>query len=176
MKRSLAVLTIAWLLGGCEAFRSDAENYARRDRAERAERLEGMRAATSQAPAGERVSGDALVALVSGRTHVFVYSTAPGGRAVRYVEQSYFADGGRFVYVNTEWAKDPAGREGDRWHVDGERLCILNQTFSSQEQCYRLTVLADGRVQYFISKPGDETDGLVTKVTDAIRDAPPALE
>jgi hypothetical protein len=158
---------------GCEAFRSDAENFSRQRRAEHARAVAGMRAATSQTARGADVAGEALTRLVSGRTHVFEYGTSPGGRAERYVEYSYFRSDGHFVYRNTSWALSPDGREGDHWRVDGARLCILNGEYSSDEKCYRLAVQPDARVQYFIAEPGADTDGLLTKVTDRIVDGPP---
>src|SRR5262245_8408064 len=142
---ALAFLLLAASVG-CEALRSDAENYARQERAERARRLAGMKAATEQTARGERMAGDTLVRLVSGRTHVFVYEMAPGGRPGRYVEYSYFRPDGRFVYRNNQWALEPDGRDGDSWRVDGDRVCMLNQAMSSGEHCYRLAVQADGRV------------------------------
>ena len=169
---SLALLALV-AVTGCEAFRSDAENYAREQRAERARRLAGMKAATHEIPRGTDAAGDALTRLVSGRTHVFVYSTSPTGRAERYVEWSYFRPDGRFVYRNNQWALDPDGRDGDHWRVDGNRLCVVNQAMTHDEQCYRLAVQAEGRVQYYVAAPGDETDGLLTKVTDAVTEGPP---
>jgi hypothetical protein len=158
---------------GCEAFRSDAENFSRQRRAERARAVVEMRAATQQTTRGADVAGDALGRLVSGRTHVFEYGTAPGGRAERYVEYSYFRPDGRFVYRNTHWATSPDGRDGDHWRVEGARLCVLNGSFSADERCYRLAEQADGRVQYYVAEPGDEADGLLTKITNRIIDGPP---
>jgi hypothetical protein len=172
-------LVFLWLLVGivptlgCEAFRSDAENFSRQRRAEHARAVAGMRMATSQTARGADVAGDALTRLVSGRTHVFEYGTSPGGRAGRYVEYSYFRPDGRFVYRNTEWATDPQGRDGDHWRVDGARLCVLNGDFSSDEKCYRLAVQPDARVQYYIAETGADTDALLTKVTTRILDGPP---
>jgi hypothetical protein len=173
--RSRGALLALVLLAGCEAFRSDSENFIRQQRAERARRLAGMKAATAQTPAGERVSAGAVAKLVEGRTHVFVYQTAPGGLPGPYREYSFFAPGGHFIYMNTAWAKNPAGRDDDRWRADGDRLCILSHDFSSNEKCYRLAVQPDRRIQYFISAPGEETDGLLTKVTDAIEEGPPKV-
>jgi hypothetical protein len=168
----LAVLLLTSLVG-CEAFRSDAENFARQRRAERGRAASAMRAATQQTTRGTDVAGDALGKLVSGKTHVFEYGTAPGGRAERYVEYSYFRPDGRFVYRNTQWATAPDGRDGDHWRVDGPRLCVLNGSFSADEHCYRLARQSDGRVQYYVAEPGDETDGLLTKITNRIIDGPP---
>ena len=168
----LPVLVMAATLG-CEAFRSDAENFSRQRDAERARAVAGMRAATRQTARGAGVAGDALTRTVSGRTHIFVYGMAPGGRAGRYVEYSYFRPDGRFVYRNTDWATSPDGRDGDHWRVDGERLCVLNGAFSADEHCYRLATQPDGRIQYYVADPGNEADRLLTKVTDRVIEGPP---
>lgn len=171
---SPAVLALLIAAAGCEAFRSDSENAVRAARAERARRVAGMQAATRETARGADVAGDALTRAVSGRTHVFTYQVTPDGRRERYVESTYFRPDGRLVYRNTLWAMDPDGRDGDHWRVDGDRLCILNGGFSSDEQCYRLAVEADGRIQYYVAEPGHEADGLLTKVTDRVTDGPQA--
>jgi len=164
--RARIALVVLLLLAGCEVFHSDSENFVRQQHAERERRVAGMRAATQQAATGQRLTGDALARAVRGRTHVFTYAVAPG----RYVEYSFFRADGHFVYRNSQWATDPDGREGDRWRVSDEYLCVVSGEFTPDERCYALTALPDGRVQYFIHAPGDETDGLLTKVTDATRD------
>jgi hypothetical protein len=170
--RSVALALLALTIG-CEALHSDAENYGREQRAERARRLVGMKAATRQTARGADVAGDALTRLVSGRTHVFVYGVSPGGHAERYVEYSYFRPDAHFVYRNSQWAKNPEGRDGDYWRVDDARLCILNAEYASAEQCFRLAVQPDGGVQYYIDAPGAENDRLLTKITtDVVEGAP----
>ena len=168
----MALLLVTSTLG-CEAFRSDAENFSRQRSAERARAVVGMQAATRQTKRGTDVTGEALTRLLSGRTHVFEYGTAPGGRPGRYVEYSYFLPDGRFVYRNTDWATDSDGRDGDRWRVDGVRVCVLNGAFSADEHCYRLAQQPDGRVQYYVADPGSEADGLLTKITNRIIAGPP---
>lgn len=173
LRTLVAVLLLVAPTLGCEAFRSDAENFSRQRRAEHSRAVAGMRSATQQTTRGTDVAGDALTRMVSGRTHVFEYGSAPGGRAERYVEYSYFRPDGRFVYRNTQWATNPDGRDGDYWRVDGPRLCVLNGSFSADEHCYRLAEQRDGRVQYYIAQPGDDADGLLTKITNRIVDGPP---
>jgi hypothetical protein len=169
----LLVLAVIGGMLGCEAFRSDAENFSRQRSAERARGVAGMRAATQQTKRGADLAGAALAHAVSGRTHVFEYGMAPGGRTGRYVEYSYFRPDGRFVYRNTTWATSPDGRDGDHWRIDGDRLCVLNGGFSADEHCYRLAEQPDGRVQYYVADPGAEADGLLTKVTNRIVAGPP---
>jgi hypothetical protein len=161
------------VLAGCEALRSDSENAQRRARAEREERLAGMRAATAQTTAGHRLEGQALTELLSEHTHVSEFQQDPSGRRTRYVEYRYYAAGGRFVYLNNEWAIDPAGNPEDRWRVDGPRLCVLNHAFSQDEHCYTLAVAPDGAVQFFIDEPGSEYHGLLTSVVRIVYEGPP---
>ena len=166
-------LALALVATGCEAFYSDSENFSRQARAEHDRRVAGMRAATAQTPAGAPVAGDALRALLAGRTHVSVYEFSPGGKHERYVEYQYFVPDGRFVYLNTSWATDPNGRPGDTWRVDDPRLCILNQSFGSDEHCYTIAVTPAGHVQYFIHQPGADTHGLLTREVTIVEDGPP---
>jgi hypothetical protein len=164
------LLVAALLLSGC--YGSDSEEFSRAWEADRQDRVRGMRAATAGTARGRDVAGDELRGLVQGKTHESVYQQAPGGERKRYVERSYFAPDGRFVYLNSLWARDPAGRVGSRWSVDGPRLCVLNLDMSEREQCYTIAVRPDGRVQYFIDDPGSDTNGLLTKVPDAVYDGP----
>src|SRR5262249_17966505 len=62
---ALMVLVMSGTLG-CEAFRSDSENFSRQREAERARAVSGMRAATQQTKRGADVSGEALGRLLSG--------------------------------------------------------------------------------------------------------------
>jgi hypothetical protein len=163
-------------LSACDALHSDSENFQRRARAEREARLAGMRAATAQTPVGRRLVGEDLRGLVEGKTHVSVFERTPSGRHARYVEYRYYAAGGRFVYVNTEWATDPAGNPDDRWRVDGARLCVLNHAFSEDERCYTVAVAPDGAVQFFSDDPGSEYHGLITSVVHVVYDGPPRPE
>jgi len=170
MKRTFIVLIAVLLALSCYPG-SDSESFNREWEKDRKRRIAGMREATQVTAEGRRVEGEALRALVSGRTHVFEYETTPDGRHQRYVEQTYFSADGRLVYLNNLWALKP--REGDRWRVDGRRLCIVNQAMSPGEQCFTLAVLPDARVQYYVAQPGDQTDGLLTKVTNAVHEGEP---
>jgi len=155
---------------GC--WESDSESFRRAWEADRRERIAGMRAATAQSERGTDVSGEDLRRLVADKTHESVYERTPSGEQQRYVERSYFGPDGRFIYTNSAWARDPGGREGAHWRVDGPRLCILNPDMTSTEQCFTIAVRPDGRVQYFIDAPGQETNGLLTKIPTAVYDGP----
>ena len=169
-------VAIAALTLGCDMFRSDAENAQRRAAAEHARRVAAMQEATRQTPAGTPVAGDDLRALVRGRTHVSIYEQSPGGRHERYVEYFYFRPDGRLVYVNTLWATRAEAEPGDRWRVDGPRLCLVNRWLGPEERCYDIAVTPAGRVQWFIDRPGTDVHGLLTRVVDVVQEGPPQLE
>lgn len=171
--RSVSAVLVLCALAACDWLYSDNANFQRHARAERQRRLAGMRAATAQTPVGRRLEGEALVAFLSDHTHVSVFDRTPSGQHKRYVEYRYYGPGGRFVYVNTEWAVNPDGNPEDRWRVDGRRLCVLNHALSQDEHCYTIAVAPDGRVQFFIDAPGDEFDGLLTSVVSIVEEGPP---
>lgn len=171
--RALALLVVVHGAAGC--WESDNASFQRAWEADRRARIAGMRAATAQQARGDDVVGEELRRLVAGRTHESVFERTPSGERRRYVERSYFAPDGRFVYTNSAWARDPDGREGARWRVDGPRLCILNLDMTSTEQCYTIALRPDGRVQYFIDAPGEETHGLLTKIPTTVHDGPMPL-
>lgn len=174
--RCVSAVLVLCTLAACEWTYSDNENFQRHARAERLRRLAGMRAATAQTTVGQRLEGEALLALLTDHTHVSVFDRTPSGQRKRYVEYRYYGPGGRFVYVNTEWAVNPDGNPDDRWRVDGPRLCVLNHALSQDEHCYTIAVAPDGRVQFFIDAPGEETHGLLTSVVSIVEEGPPRLD
>lgn len=175
MSRSqLATLLLILSLAGCEAFHSDSENFARQRKKEQEERVAGMRSATATTEKGKLMEGEALRRLVSGKTHSFIYQTTPTGKRERYVEKLYFEPNGHLVYRNNQWALSADGKKEDYWKASGERFCVLLQDMGRDEQCFTLALLANGRVQYYIHRPGNETHGLLTKVTDRVDDGLPA--
>ena len=170
------VLLALLLIAGCDPFYSDSENFRRHREAERAERIAGMRAATQQTARGAAVEGEALRALLSDRTHVSEYEYSPSGRRERYVEYDYFRPDGVLIYRNTAWALDPAGSAGDHWRIEGARLCVKRQAMSPDEACYTIALTAGGSVQYYVSKPGEPTDGLLTREIRNVQQGAPVVE
>ena len=167
--RFTAVLLL--LLAGCQY--GDGAAFSREWERERQRRIKSMKAATAEQARGRAIVGEELTALVSGKTHVFEYGSDPLGKRGRYVEYHYFRPDGRYVFLNTMLQSDPEGKPEDRWRVDGSRLCTINTWFSSDEHCFAIALLPNGRVQYYIDEPGDQTHGLLTKVTNAVQDSAP---
>jgi len=166
--RGFAVLVLLGLTSGC--WESDNAAFQRAWEKDRQERIAGMRAATAQQSRGVDVVGENLRRLVAGKTHESVFTRTPSGERQRYVERSYFDPAGRFIYTNSLWARDPQGRANAHWRVDGARLCIVNPDMTTEEQCYTVAVRPDGRVQYFIDAPGEETHGLLTKIPTTVHE------
>ena len=166
------ILLLLLLFPACEATRSDAVNASRAAERARRQNLRELRQASAAIPRGTPVSGAALVAALEGRTHIFVFGRRSKVAQANFTESFHFVPGGEMAYTNNEWAPSP-NRAADRWRVEGERLCILINGYSHVEKCYTIASDGAGRIQYFIADPGDESDGLLTRVTDEIRDGPP---
>lgn len=149
-------------------WQSDSATFHENWERDRRARIRGMRAATAQHERGRDLAGDELKHFLADTTHESVFDQAPGGRAMRYVEHDYFAPDGRFVYHNNLWAREAEGREGSRWSVEGPRLCIVNLDMSPDAKCYTIAVRPDGRPQFFIDAPGDESDGLLTSIPTSV--------
>ncbi len=171
-KKVSSVILCATFVAGCGPFGDNAA-YQRQSEKERRSRIRGMEAATEQTRRGRDIEGEELRALVSGKTHISEYERGPGGTPGPYIEYSHFRPDGFFIYMNSQWALDPNGNAGDSWRVDGNQLCILNTSLTSSELCYRLAVTAAGKIQYYIFRPGDDTDGLLTKIPDRVLNGPP---
>lgn len=170
MQQSRIILGVsaAFLFLSCGPMSDSAASQAAHRR-EVERRARAARTATAQTPPGRKVEGAELEALLRDKTHFFIYETDPSGRRGRYVESFYFRPDGRLIYTNTSWVTDSTGAEGDAWRVEGDRLCYLNSSFSSDERCYTVAVREDGRIQYSVHEPGNPMHGLLTKATDDIR-------
>lgn len=170
----LSAVAIATLYGGCTTL-SDGEYAQKQARKRRARALVSMKESTAQTPRGRDVKAEELEALVSGRTHIFIYGKTPSGGKGPYITYHYYRPDGQFVFLNTESESNFDGREGDHWRVDGNRLCVIRQWYSHEEGCFRLAVLPNGRVQYYIDDPGGDYHGLLTTITDEIQEGPPQI-
>lgn len=153
-------------LAACEPFHSDNANFQRQWERDRKRRVAAMKDATAQTDKGSALAGSQLVTALTGTTHVFVYGSSPLGRKGRYVEYASFDPGGKFLFRNSD-GTDRGGITGS-WRVDGPRLCIVNPYLSPEESCYTLARTPAGMIQYYVDRPGSDSHGLLTKITDGI--------
>jgi len=175
--RGLSLAAVVVVLGavgvaGCGPY-GDGAAAMRAHRKEVERRTRGMRRATSETPRGRDLAGEELVRALSGRSLVFRYGSFPGGRRGSYVLYRYYRPDGGFV-VADNWLH---GRgeldEGDRWTVEGPRLCVLQQSHSQRPSCYRLARAEDGTLQFYVDDPDEPYHGLLTTSTREILDGPP---
>lgn len=132
-----------------------------------------MRLATAQTVRGKAVAGEALRQLVSERTWVAHYEIFPDGAKGQYRTYEYFRQDGQFIWAHNWHYGEPRAVAGDRWRVDGERLCIVHRHFSHREKCYTVALDAEGVIQLYIDAPGTPDHALLTRrVRNTARGAP----
>lgn len=170
---ALALMAIS--LGGC-TFKSDSEYFSDQRNRAREQNLRDMRLSTRQTPRGTDLAGDALVAALADKTLVKRYpNTSFGSVRVDYVVRRYFVPDGRLILSEEPYSlHSPSSFKVEhRWRVDGERLCLQEPPAPEEWRCYRLARAADGELQWFIDRPGDDYDGLIIMGIREILDGPP---
>jgi len=155
-------------LAACDMLRSDSANAMHGWRQQRDEALRGNRIASRQAAPATPVGGDALVRLLAGKTHVHEYVKQIGARPYLITYDFYRADGG-YIALDTSSRREAASEPVGRWRVERDVLCISTPP-DSEDRCYKIRLQADGAIQYWIHKPGDDFDGLITSQVSIVRD------
>ena len=159
----VAVLGVALSATGCDMLHSDAENAGRHSEQARKSAARAMKQASLEAAPAQPVSGDALVKLLSGRSHVKAYFKGSSGGRPYFTTYAYFAPGGAFIARDTDSKRSPEYEGRGRWRVDGDVLCITTESEDVEAGCFKIRVAADGAVQYWIHDPGGDFHGLFTK-------------
>lgn len=162
----------ATLLGACAPY-GDGAYEARKHRQEVERRTHGMRLATQQTERGQDLAGEALVQALSDKTLVKRFETFPNGKRGDYVSYTYYRAGGEYVlidnWIQPRWEAD----NPDRWTVEGARLCVMDEGWSSTPRCYRVARAADGALQFYVDDPEEPYDTLLTSVVREVLDGPP---
>jgi hypothetical protein len=156
-------------MSACDGLYSDTQVSGRRHEAAMREWVRSSRIASAQAAPANPVVGDALVALLSGKTHVHEYRTRSEDATPYLVTYAYFRADGRYIFLDTQFRERPDEAPADRWRVDGQVLCITTNYLSVSTDCYTVRREAAGQLQYWIHKPGDQTDGLLTMNVNIVR-------
>ncbi|MGJ7507481.1 hypothetical protein [Variovorax sp. GT1P44] len=131
--------------------------------------LAASQAASRQAPPAQPVAADALEKLVAGQTHVIEYRRRVGDAMPYLVTYEYFGADGRYVFMDTQTRRNPDEYPNDRWRVAAGVLCIDITSEGTPERCYTLRQEAGGVIQYWIHKPGDVSDGLISSSVKIVR-------
>lgn len=167
---STAALQLALMTTACtDMLHSDAENAGRRSAQARQEALNAMKLSSAQAVAAASVSGQALVRLLAGNTHVEAYRKRSGDPKPYLTTYDYYGLDGSFVGRDTHSRRTIDYQDLGRWSVDGNVLCVIVQSIEAEENCYTVRLMANGAIQYWIYKPGDPFDGLLTRIVNIVR-------
>lgn len=165
-----SVLTAALLTSACtDMFHSDAENAGRRSSEARQAALKSMKSSSAEAPSAKPVSGQALVNLLSGNTHVEAYVKRSGDVKPYLTTYDYYGPDGVFVAKDTYSRRTPEYQDVGRWKVEKDVLCVTVKSRQEEDSCYTIRVAANGAIQYWIHRPGDPFDGLLTRNVTTVR-------
>jgi len=157
-------------LSACgDMLRSDAANAGRQNAQARQESLAAAKAASQQAAPATPLSGDALVRVLSGKTHVHEYRRNAIDPKPYFIVYEYYRPDGAFIALDSYSRRDPAQVTPGRWRVTGETLCLTEKDGNPQEQCYAVRQESWGRLQYWNVRPGDPFDGLLSSKVDIVR-------
>jgi len=160
---------LAFTLAGCvEMLHSDSENASRRAHRARDESLRAMKLGSAQAAPGQVVTGEALPKMLAGQSHVSEYRKRVGDAKPYITVYDFFGNDGTFISRDTHGRRTPAYQTVGRWRVRAGLLCIATPS-QPDESCYTIRLAADGALQYWIAKPGDPFDGLLTKSVRIVR-------
>jgi hypothetical protein len=159
---ALAAVAGLWLTGCIEMLRSDNTNLAHRSSQARQAALVGNQAASRQAAPAQPVQGDALVQLLSGKSHISEFRKQVEDSQPYFVSYSHFQVGGGFVAADTYGHRSPDYYRHGQWRVNGPLLCVTGLNGNALEP--------SGAVQYWIHKPGDAFHGLITSRVHLVRE------
>lgn len=160
-------------LSGCmELLRSDAANAGHRNAEARQEALQGNRLASQQAAPAQKLAGEALTRILTGKSHISEYRKFTSDAQPYYAVYAYYAPDGQYLWLNTYELRDPATTPWGTWQVSGEVLCVTQQRGEVAPNCYTLRLQPDGTVQYWMHQPGDPFHGLLTATVSIIRKGP----
>lgn len=173
--RRLAAWAVVALCGQACGPYGDGAASARAHRRDAERRAASMATATRQTERGTDLAGPALVAALAGKTWVSRYGSFPNRDRGDYVLYRHFRDDGAFVATDNFLNSRIDAASGDRWSVDGPRLCIVWHSQSGDDpSCYRVArAKREGAaLQIYVDAPGSPYDTLLTTVVSEVLDGP----
>ena len=175
---AVAVAASLCFTGCTDMLRSDSANFARKSNQARQAAVVSNQTASHQAAPAQSVQGDALVRLLSGKSHISEFRKRSEDSQPYFVRYSFFQSSGAFVASDTYSQYSPDYYTHGLWRVSGALLCITGMDGNPLEQCFTVRVEPSGAVQYWIHNPGDPFDGLITARVHLIREGQqvPAFE
>ncbi|MEO8278682.1 MAG: hypothetical protein ABI564_03250 [Ideonella sp.] len=167
-----AALQLAWMTVACtDALYSDAENAGRKSMQSRQAALRSMKSSSSAAATATPVSGQDLTQLLAGHTHVDAFVKRAGDAKPYLTTYDYYGPDGTFIAKDTYSRRTADYYDVGRWTVHANVLCITLPS-RPEDACFTIRLTADGTIQYWIHKPGDPFDGLLTRNVTVVRNGP----
>ena len=168
--RTFGVALLLLATGACtEMFYPDAVNSSRQAEQARKEALRSMKLSSAQTSEGRLLSGEELVSLLAGKSHVSEYRKSVDDSKPYLTSYDYFGADGSYIGSDTYSRRTTDYQDVGRWVVNGTSLCIVLVSPRTDEQCYTIRLEDNGAIQYWINKPGDPFDGLLTRTVTIIR-------
>ncbi len=166
----VGVLQLVWMTAACtEMFYSDAQNAGRKSAQARQDALRSMKVSSAQADKAQPVVGNALVALLSGNTHVEAFRKRADDSKPYLTTYDYYAPDGIFIGRDTHSRRTVEYQDVGRWKVEADTLCVDLPAWKADPRCYTIRLAPDGAIQYWIRQPGDPFDGLLTRNVRVVR-------
>lgn len=156
-------------LAGCASLRSDSATALRQNARANRDALISNQAASRQAIPAQPVSGEALLRLLSGNSHVKEYRAAVADAQPYFTSYHYFRPDGVYISSDTYSRRTPGYEAIGSWRVNENLLCVNEINETTDPQCFTLKVTASGVIQYWTHKPGDPFHGLLSSNVEIIR-------
>jgi hypothetical protein len=148
-----------------EMFYSDSANANRQGNRARQEAVRSMKISSAEAPAARLLSGEELVSLLAGKSHISEYRKRARDPKPYFTIYDYFGADGSYIGRDTYARRTTDYQHVGRWAVNGTSLCIA----ASEEHCYSIRLEDNGAIQYWVNEPGNQFDGLITRVVTIVR-------
>ena len=127
---AVAVVAIACVpmilvaLAGCASLRSDSATALRQNARANRDALISNQAASRQAIPAQPVSGEALLRLLSGNSHVKEYRAAVADAQPYFTSYHYFRPDGVYISSDTYSRRTPGYEAIGSWRVNENLLCV----------------------------------------------------
>lgn len=163
-------LLICLAAGGCaEMLRSDNANAQLQSARANRDVLAASKTASSQALPATPVSGDTLVRLLSGNTHVSEYRKQVSDARPYFTLYQYYGPDGVFIVRDTYSRSTLPYQAVGRWRVNADVLCVTENNGPGSEACFTVRQQANGVIQFWHHRLGDALHNLITSSVSIVR-------
>lgn len=172
----VVIVVLAMVTGCMDMLYSDSANALRKNQQANKDALAASKTASRQNLQGQPVTGEALVKLLTGNTHVSEYRRHSGDAKPYFTVYQYYGPGGAYVERDTYSKRTDGYESKGRWRVDQDVLCIVESMYERTEKCYTLRRAPGGTIEFWYHKPGDAFHGLIASSVSIVRPGPQTPE